>query len=238
MNRTIKFGLAALAIASLANVYAEESETVGEEPVGWTPVALGLATPVQLPWGINRWDVNGLDLNLFYSDTPVMNGLMIGGLAATVRQDLCGWQISGLCNYNGGDVYGIRTTLGINIARKSVYGFDAGLASIALEGDVDGLSIHFLGAAQNNMCGCQIGGIANVSMIESYGASIALGANIAKTAYGLQLACIFNMCEELHGAQVALVNYADLCENGFQIGLVNVIRSNVVPVLPFVNGHF
>ena len=238
MNRTVKFGLAALAIAALAPAGAQESETVGEESVGWTPIAIGLATPVQLPCGINRWDVNGLDINLFYADTPVMNGLMIGGLAATTREDLCGWQISGLCNYNGGDVYGIRTTLGLNLARKSVYGFDAGLAGIALEGDVKGLSIHFLGAGQNNMTGLQIGGIANVSMIESYGCSIAGGANIAKVAYGFQGAIVFNMCEELHGAQLALVNYADYCPNGFQIGLVNIIRSNVIPVLPFVNGHF
>ena len=62
MNRTIKIGFAALALAAVAPAFAQ-NETNAEGPVGYTPVAIGLATPVQLPWGLNRWDVYGLDLN-------------------------------------------------------------------------------------------------------------------------------------------------------------------------------
>ena len=76
MNRTIKIGFAALALAAVAPAFAQ-NETNAEGPVGYTPVAIGLATPVQLPWGLNRWDVYGLDLNLFYSDAPTMVGLGI-----------------------------------------------------------------------------------------------------------------------------------------------------------------
>ena len=65
MNRKFKFALAALAFAALAPAVAQQSETSSSEPVGWTPVAIGLATPVQLPWGLNRWDVYGIDLNVF-----------------------------------------------------------------------------------------------------------------------------------------------------------------------------
>ena len=63
MKNTLKFGLAALALAAVVPAFAVSEETVAEEgPVGWTPIAIGIATPVQLPWGLNRWDVFGLDL--------------------------------------------------------------------------------------------------------------------------------------------------------------------------------
>ena len=48
MNRLMKTGIAALAIAAVAPAFADDVEEEGV--VGWTPIALGLATPVQLPW--------------------------------------------------------------------------------------------------------------------------------------------------------------------------------------------
>ena len=236
MNRKFKFALAALAFAALAPAVAQQSETSSSEPVGWTPVAIGLATPVQLPWGLNRWDVYGIDLNVFYSDAPEMVGLDIGGLAAVVRQEMMGLQVSGLFNFNGEDVYGLRATLGLNLARRNVYGMDAGL--LAFRQDFYGLDVHFLGAAQHNVTGLQISGLANVTETQSYGCTIAGICNLARVSYGLQLALVYNMTDELHGAQIGLVNYADYCPNGFQIGLVNIIMSNKVKVLPFVNGYF
>lgn len=235
MNRMLKIGFTALALAAVAPAFAQDNEA--EDPVkGWTPVAIGLATPVQLPWGLNAWDVFGLDLNVFYSDAPKAYGLDIGGLAAVTRKDMMGLEISGLFNWNLENVYGMRATLGLNLCPKTVYGFDAGL--IAFQDRVVGCDIEFLGAAQREMCGLQIGGLANVSAVESYGVSIAGLTNLAKTAYGVQLALLFNMTEELHGCQIGLVNYTELCPNGFQIGLVNIIMQNKVPVLPILNGYF
>lgn len=236
MNRIIKVGIASLALAAVAPSFAQETETVAEGPQGWTPVALGLATPVQLPWGLNRWDVFGLDLNLFYSDAPRMYGLDIGGLAAVTRDDMAGLQVSGLFNLGCKDVYGLRATLGLNMCAGTLYGLDAGL--IGFHNNVSGAVIHFLGGASRNMCGLAVGGLANVMAEESYGCSIAGVANFARTAYGMQIAFIYNMTDELHGCQIALVNYADYCPNGFQIGLVNIVMSNRVKVLPFLNGYF
>ena len=82
MNRIIKLGIASLAIAAAAHTFAQETEAPVRDQKGWTPVAIGLATPVQLPWGLDAWDVFGLDLNVFYSDAPMMYGIDIGGLAA------------------------------------------------------------------------------------------------------------------------------------------------------------
>ena len=234
--KILKIGIAALAIAAVAPAFAQDIEEE-EGPAGWTPIAIGIATPVQLPWGLNCWDVYGLDLNLFYSDAPNVAGLDIGGFATVVRQKTYGAVFSALCNYANDDVYGLRATLGLNFARKSVYGAEMGL--LAFRDKICGFDAHLLGNAQREQCGLQLGGLANVSEVESYGATVAGGCNLAKAAYGLQLAIIMNMTEDLHGAQIALVNFADNCLNGgFQIGLVNIIMSNKVKVLPFVNGYF
>ncbi|MBQ6138000.1 MAG: hypothetical protein IJI73_11615 [Kiritimatiellae bacterium] len=236
MKNTIKFGLAALAVTAAASTFAGSSETKAEEADGWTPIAIGLATPVQLPWGLNRWDVYGLDLNVFYSDAPKMYGLDVGGLAAVTRDDMMGLQVSGLFNFGLADVYGLRATLGLNMCRGSVYGCDLGL--IGFRNKIVGFDAEFLGSAQQEMYGLQIGGLANVSSVESYGCSIAGICNVAKSMHGLQASFIFNMTEELHGCQIALVNYTKYCDNGFQIGLVNIILQNRLKVLPIVNGYF
>ena len=236
MNRTIKTILAALAVSTAAAAYAQDVEEESS-PVGWTPIALGIATPVQLPWGIDRWDVYGLDLNLFYSDAPTMIGLDVGGFATVVRRETMGVVASGLFNFGLENVYGLRGTIGLNLARRSVYGFEFGTLSFA--DYTCGLSAHILGNVQRRQCGLQIAGIGNFSSIESYGCSIAGLCNLARTAYGAQIALIYNMTDELHGAQIGLVNYTDDCRNGgFQIGLVNIIMSNRLKVLPIVNGYF
>lgn len=235
MNRTIKVGIAALALASVVPAFAQEEVEETEGAVGWSAVALGVATPVQLPWGF-RWNVYGLDVNFLYSDAPNVYGLDVGGLATVTREDFMGLGIGGLANLSLGDVYGLRASLGFNMCRQNVYGMEAGLAG--LREHFWGLDVHLLGSAQYTSCGCMIAGLANVARDESYGATIALGANFAKVAYGCQCAIVFNYTEELHGCQISLVNYAATCPSGFQIGLINIIMDNEVKVLPILNGYF
>lgn len=237
MKGMFKVCFAALALTTVAPVFAQDvEEVVDEGPVGWTPLAIGIATPLQAPWGLNRWDVFGLDVNLFYADAPKMRGLQVGGIAAVARQNFMGLQVSGIANVALQNVYGMRASLGFNLGRHKVYGFEAGLAG--LRENFWGLDCHLLGSAQYTSCGLMIAGLANISVEESYGATVALGANFAKTAYGMQCAIAFNYAQELHGCQVALVNFAETCPSGFQIGLINVIMDNTVKVLPFVNAYF
>ena len=241
MKNPVKFGFMALALAVAAPTFAAEEVVLAEEEggaVGWTPIAFGLASPVQLPWGRAQWDVFGLDLNILYSDAPKMYGLGIGGIAMATRDDLCGWQISGLCNWNSKDVYGLRTTIGANVAFGETYGWDTGLFAYR-EGAMWGVDVEFLGSWQTaNFWGVQIGGLVNYSKEQTYGANIAIGCNISKIAYGLELGCLFNFTDELHGCQIGLVNYARECPWGFQIGLVNIILDNSIKVLPIVNAYF
>lgn len=233
-----KFALAAVALALVAPVTAEtEKEEVYEGAVGWTPVAVGLASPLQIPWGRAVWDVYGLDFNLFYSDAPKMYGIGVGGAAMATRDDLAGVQASFLCNWADADVYGIRATIGANIAKGETYGIEVGAAAYR-PNEMWGVDVNLLGSFQHKFNGVQVSGFANVSKEQSYGVSIACFGNYAQTAYGLQLAGIINFTEELHGCQISLVNIATTCPWGFQIGLVNIILDNAIKVLPFINCYF
>lgn len=235
MNRFVKVGIAALALAVVSPAVAQEAE-VEDGAVGWTPFAIGLVSPVQLPWGCAQWDVFGLDLGLLYMDNAKVYGIGVNGIAGRNRGDVMGLYVSGLCNYTEADVYGIRTTLGVNIAKGSGYGLEA--AGFSYRKNFQGIDCNFLGAMQEKIVGLQLGGLANVSRVQSYGLTCALGVNIATTAYGCQVAGIFNMTEELHGAQIGVVNFAEQCPWGFQVGLVNIIMDNTIKVLPIVNGYF
>ena len=98
--KSLKTCFAAFAVAAAVCAHAQDDEKeTSSSAVGWTPIAVGLASPVQIPWGAAKWDVYGLDLNLFYSDAPKMYGLDVAGLAAVTRNDMKGLQLAGLFNY-------------------------------------------------------------------------------------------------------------------------------------------
>jgi hypothetical protein len=234
MNRFVKMGAMVLAMAAAVPAFAADAEEEGA--VGWTPLAVGLASPVQLPWGHARWDVFGLDVNVLYSGAPKMYGLGVGGLGMYTSDDVAGIVASGLCNWGDKNVYGLRATIGANICQGEVYGMEAGLFGYRKE--FWGLDVEFLGSIQEEVNGIQAAFLANVSRVKSYGWTIAAIGNLATTAYGCQTAILFNATEELHGAQISLINYAQECPWGFQIGLINIIMDNSLKVLPFVNGYF
>ncbi len=239
MNKFVKTGIAAFALAfavpSIAAEAAAEVEEEAEGPVGWTPFAISLASPVQLPWGIGNWDVFGIDLGLFYNDVWHMYGLDLA-LATTVRGDTRGLVASGFFNYADQDVYAIRLTCGANICRKTMRGADFG--GFGYHREVCGINAELIGTMQENITGADFALIFNLTEVESYGFTAAGGVNLAKTAYGCQLAGVFNMTDELHGCQIGLVNFARECPWGFQIGLVNIIMDNKVKALPLFNGYF
>lgn len=237
MNKMLKIGVAALAISAVCPAFAQDVEEEAESSViGFTPIAVGLATPVQLPWGLNRWDVFGIDFNLFYSDAPKMYGIDFGGLATLTRDKTIGLVVGGLGNISFADIYGLRATCGLNYTEKSVWGAEVGL--IGVRENLTGLDVNLLGSFQKEICGLQVSGLANIAKVKSHGCNIAGIANLAETAYGLQLAIVFNMTKELHGAQVGLINYTEDCPSGFQIGIVNIILQNKIKFLPIVNGYF
>ena len=240
MKKSIRFGIVALAMSVFVPAFAENADVKVEneyEAIGWTPIAVSLCSPVQVPWGSHTWDVFGLNLGILWSDTPKMYGLGLGSLAMANRDDMFGLGLTGFCNWNTKNVCGMRTTVGANIAFGTIYGVDIGAFSYR-PGEMWGWDTEFLGNYGTKFWGLQIAGLINLSSEQSYGCSLAVGGNMAKVAYGCQMAAVFNFTEELHGAQVGIVNFAKECPWGFQIGLVNIIMENVIPVLPIVNASF
>jgi len=232
MNKFTKTAAFALACAIAVPSIAAEEE---EGPVGWTPFAISLASPVQLPWGIGDWDVFGLDLGVLYNDVWHMYGIDVA-IATTVRGDTRGIVASGLFNYASQDIWAIRATLGANISAGTLYGVDLG--GFGYHNSIYGVDIEFIGTMQKRICGFDASLIFNLTEEESCGLTVVGGVNMAKTAYGCQLAGVFNYTDELHGCQIGVVNFARECPWGFQIGLVNIIMDNKIKVLPIVNGYF
>ena len=240
MKKSIRFGIVALAMSAFVPAFAANEDVNVEneyEAIGWTPIAVSLCSPVQLPWGSHTWDVFGLNLGILWSDTPKMYGLGFGTIAMANRDDMFGLGLTACCNWNTKDVYGMRVTPGANIAFGTIYGVDIGAFSYR-PGDMWGWDTEFLGNYGTKFWGLQIGGLVNLSTEQSYGCSLAIGGNMAKVAYGCQCAAVFNYTEELHGAQIGIVNFAKECPWGFLIGIVNIIMENVIPVLPIVNASF
>ena len=240
MKKSVKFGFVALAFAAAVPAFAENADVEVEneyEAIGWTPIAVSLCSPVQIPWGSHTWDVFGLNLGILWSDTPKMYGLGLGTIAMANRDDMYGLGITACCNWNTKNVYGMRVSPGANIAFGTIYGVDVGAFSYR-PGEMWGWDTEFLGNYGSKFWGLQIAGLINLSTEQSYGCSIAVGGNMAKVAYGCQVGGIFNFADELHGCQIGVVNFAKECPWGFQVGLVNIIMENVIPVLPIVNASF
>ncbi len=203
---------------------------------GWSVIALGLATPVQIPWGLDKWDIFGLDLNLGYSDAPKMYGWEVALGANVARQTFAGLQTAIGFNYSRDDAYGMAVSL-FNMNSWEFYGFSAD--AVGYTRNFYGLEANFVGAyTREDFAGLQISGLTSIVGDDMYGMQAALGANFARRAHGLQVALIYNQTDLLWGCQLGLVNMAFACDHGFQIGLVNVIMDNQLPFLPFVNAYF
>lgn len=237
MNKVIKCCLLGMMMSAVVPAFAEELGEKGEGidgAIGWTPVAVSLASPVQLPWGMARWDVFGLDLGLFYNDAPKMYGLQLS-LANTARDEFIGLGLGGAFNFANKDIYGARAALGCNICNATLYGLDVG--GFGCHRDIYGGDVELVATMQQNVCGFAGSLIGNVTENESYGCTLG-AANLARTAYGAQLALVANVTDELHGFQFGAINFARECPWGFQIGIINIILDNEVKVLPIVNGYF
>ena len=106
-------------------------------------------------------------------------------------------------------------------------------------------------------------GIVNGSTGNSSGLSLGLLANYAQSYKGAQLAWLanyssgrfagfqwsaFNYAGNLHGVQLGLINFADTCDKGLQIGFINIMNetqrwfrnfpNEVAPAMIFLNWRY
>jgi hypothetical protein len=238
--KKMKLAFAVAAAAALTSAFAAETadetsvEGQGIGAIGWTPVQVGLFAPVSFPWGFD-WDVRGFDLDLFYMETVKFQGLGVSGIAARTRDELQGVLVSGLCNWNDRDVRGITATIGANLGFGDVYGIN--VSSFGMRNIMKGVDFNLIASYQKQFTGWQTSCVCNFSEEDCTGASFSLAMNMARVETGFQGAFI-NCADELHGVQVGIVNVAQECPWGFQIGLINLILDNRVKILPIFNGYF
>ena len=212
--KNMKLALATAAIAASITVFAAENAADDKATEGQGIGAIGW-TPVQIglfaPVSIPwgfDWDVKGFDLNLFYIETVKLQGLGISGIASRTRD-----------NQDGVLVYGID------------------IASFGMRNVMKGMDVNLLASYQKDFVGWQTSGVCNFTEGECTGASFALALNMAQVETGLQVATI-NSAHELHGVQIGVVNIAQECPWGLQIGVINIILDNTVKILPIANGYF
>lgn len=193
----------------------------------WTPLQIGLfpqvpsyqshshvvgiktGWPMCAGYGI----VDGFESSWLYSGTDYVNGVQASILMSDSKH-LRGFSPAIAINLNRGTLEGHQATclltMGVN-----VIGVQSGCLNMA-----------------KNICGAQIGAIANISR-QTDAAQIAPAFNIAKELNGGQVSLV-NVARDVDGFQFGLVNVIG-GKTGIQIGLINIINDGVVPFLPFFN---
>lgn len=181
---------------------------------------------------------NRVSVNLLWGHNGGVEGLEIGGLMNSIRNDVQGIQIAGLGNTVGDDVYGTQAAGLFNIASDTLIGLQgsglfnilgqgfavqgAGLFNIARH-DFGGVQVAGLfNVAGKNSRAVQLGGLFNISGGKS---SLQLSPlfNIARQANNGQVSALFNVARKVKGVQISLINVADTVQ-GVTIGLLNLVR--------------
>lgn len=209
----------------------------------WSPLGIGIAAPVQLPFTDS--DVYGLRIGGLLGMERDVIGLDVG-LVEMTRGGFTGLQVAGF-SWTGADVCGLQFSAAGNIALGSAVGGVFGLCNV-FYGDVTGFE---LGAVNYDasLAGVQSGAV-NWNRFDSAGAQVgafnwndaaftgcAVGALSFSDGFtGAQIGFV-NSANTVTGVQIGAVN---ACESitGVQIGLINLIASSPVSAMIVANMMF
>lgn len=201
---------------------------------GYTVLAVGLGTPLTLPWGFD-WDIFGLEANVVYSDCNKMYGLQVSGLGNVARNDVRGIQAACAFNYANRGARGAMVGA-VNMCNSTFAGVSVDV--VGCNRKFKGVSVDAgLSMTDSSFYGFSAAGLGSAVREDMWGWQIGLGATFARRVHGFQTG-IFNMTDDLRGAQLGLVNYSATASAGFQVGLLNFIMDNSVPMLPIFNCCF
>ncbi|AEE50215.1 STN domain-containing protein [Haliscomenobacter hydrossis] len=165
---------------------------------------------------------NRVSVNLLWGRNGGVEGLEIGGLMNSIRNDVHGIQIAGLGNTVGDDVFGTQASGLFNVARDSLIGIQgSGLFNILGQGyAVQGAGLF--NVANHDFAGIQAAGLFNVAGRDSRAVQLAGLFNVSGGKSRLQVSPLFNVAKDVENGQVsAIINVARRV-NGVQIGLINV----------------
>ncbi len=202
----------------------------------YRPVSISLIPPISTNWLSARRVKSNLSLNLVGGRLGRLEGVELGALYNSVREDIIGVQAAFGGNACGGSVTGAQLGFGASVADGAVRGIQcafgatfagSGLSGVQLafgaavsDGRVAGLQSAF-GAtvADGDITGAQICTGVNVTGGDLHGAQLG-SANICSGQSVLQLGFL-NAAGRSRLAQLGFVNIADRVE-GIQVGFVNI----------------
>jgi len=229
----------ALSIAgTISNAQAEERSWA------WSPLGIGIAAPVQLPY--TETDIYGLRLGGLMGVNADMYGVD-AGLAEVTDGSMFGLQASGF-SWTRGQVIGLQCGAFGNVVHEDVIAFQAGMANVNL-GEVSvgmacgvvnygityyGLETGLINWNNSSTAGLLVG-LGNVGQEDFDGVALG-GMSFARRVNGLQLG-MFNLADDLSGLQIGLVNAAERVY-GLQIGGINMIVNSRVPIMVIANAMF
>lgn len=163
-----------------------------------------------------------------------MNGVQIGGAVNVVGQDVNGVQFAGAVNTNLGDMDGVQVAGAVNRVKGDIKGLQiAGAVNSAAVKSADSLSLKGWNGQLSGGINLHGGERINLQVAGAYnqansvdGIQMSGAVNYVKgTTNGIQIAGLYNHTYKLRGIQFGLINHADTIENGFPIGLVNIIKN-------------
>ena len=211
----------------------------------WSPLGIGLAAPIQLPF--TQSDVYGLRLGGFFGYERNVYGLDCG-LAEVCSGDFVGLQASAL-SWTEGDAYGVQFGALANVVDGGAMALQIACVN-TVWGDAVGGQLGLVNYT-TDFCGVQVGGVINWNVMTSNGLQVglvnanqggfagwAIGGvvNYADSFSGFGCGLV-NVAYEVTGCQLGLVNACDRM-HGVQFGLLNLICNSKLPIMAIVNAAF
>jgi hypothetical protein len=168
-----------------------------------------------------------IELGFFVNiDRGDVSKFQIAGIGNLVGRNVYGLQASGFFNVNGGETKALQMTGFSNLNFQDFQGVQlSGLTNVNLKG-ADGVLFAGLSNFSNGHShGVQIAGLNNFQVQHYNGSQFAGITNFAGSHItGSQISAVFNYGKHVHGTQIGLFNYADSL-GGVPVGLVSYVRS-------------
>ena len=244
MMKSTKAMAVALAVALGFNGLANAAERTDERSWKWSPLGIGIAAPIQLPF--IESDVYGLRIGGLFGYNHDVYGLDVG-VAEVCSGNFAGLQAS-MLSWTEGDAYGLQFGALANVVSGNSIALQAGLVNVD-HGDAGGLQLGFVNY-DSNYKGAQVGvlnwndlasygfelGLVNANQDEYFGWTFGALVNYANKFKGFGLGLV-NVAYEVSGCQFGLVNACDKM-HGVQFGLINLICESKLPIMVLANASF
>jgi len=235
-----KFSMVAVAAVMAAVTFSSKAD---ERSWSWSPLGIGIAAPIQLPfmssdvYGIRLGGLIGYNRNVYGLDA---------GLLEVAEGDFAGIQGSGF-SWTVESAYGIQAAFLANVVGDKTVAIQAAFANVTL-GEAAGLQAAVVNYSPV-FSGLQFGAV-NYVESEQFGLSAAAfnflrgescgleiaGVNFGGKVVGAQLGFI-NVADEVTGVQIGGINATEKM-HGLQLGFINLICRSALPVMVVANATF